>query len=37
LLRLNVEGRCVEDVEAVVAQVADEIRQQAVGQVETAT
>jgi phosphomannomutase len=36
LLRLNVEGRCVEDVEAVVAQVADEIRQQAVGQVETA-
>jgi phosphomannomutase len=37
LLRLNVEGRSVEDVEAVVAQVADEIRQQAVGQVETAT
>jgi len=37
LLRLNVEGRCVEDVEAVVAHVADEIRQQAVGQVETAT
>jgi phosphomannomutase len=37
LLRLNVEGRCVEDVEAVVAQVADEIRQQAVGQVEIAT
>ena len=37
LLRLNVEGRCVEDVEAVVAQVADEIRQQAVGRVETAT
>ena len=28
LLRLNVEGRCVEDVEAVVAQVAGEIRQQ---------
>jgi phosphomannomutase len=37
LLRLNVEGRCVEDVEAVVAQVADEIRQQAVGRVESAT
>ena len=37
LLRLNVEGRSVEDVEAVVAQVADEIRQQVVGQVETAT
>jgi phosphomannomutase len=37
LLRLNVEGRCVEDVEAVVAQVADEIRQEAVGRVETAT
>ena len=37
LLRLNVEGRSVEDVEAVVAQVADEIRQQAVGRVETAT
>ena len=37
LLRLNVEGRCVEDVEAVVAQVADEIRQQAVDQVATAT
>jgi phosphomannomutase len=29
LLRLNVEGRCAEDVDAVVAQVADEIRQQA--------
>jgi phosphomannomutase len=28
LLRLNVEGRCAEDVEVVVAQVADEIRQQ---------
>ncbi|HUB57328.1 MAG TPA: phosphomannomutase/phosphoglucomutase [Mycobacterium sp.] len=28
LLRLNVEGRCVEDVEAVVEQVAGEIRQQ---------
>jgi phosphomannomutase len=27
LLRLNVEGRCVEDVEAVVEQVAGEIRQ----------
>jgi phosphomannomutase len=26
LLRLNVEGRCAEDVEVVVAQVADEIR-----------
>jgi phosphomannomutase len=26
LLRLNVEGRCVEDVESVVEQVADEIR-----------
>jgi phosphomannomutase len=40
LLRLNVEGRCVEDVEAVVAQVAGEIRQQsgqAVGQMGTAT
>jgi phosphomannomutase len=37
LLRLNVEGRCVEDVEAVVAQVAGEIRQQVVGQVEAAT
>src|ERR1700731_1002419 len=35
LLRLNVEGRCVEDLEAVVAQVADEIRQHAVGQVDT--
>jgi phosphomannomutase len=29
LLRLNVEGRCVEDVDAVVEQVAGEIRQQA--------
>jgi len=28
LLRLNVEGRCVEDVEALVEQVAGEIRQQ---------
>src|ERR1700722_10410263 len=37
LLRLNVEGRCVEDVEGVGARVADEIRQQAVGRVETAT
>jgi phosphomannomutase len=37
LLRLNVEGRCVEDVEAVVAQVAGEIRQQDVGRVEAAT
>src|SRR6202045_2841521 len=35
LLRLNVEGRCVEDVEAVVEQVAGEIRQQALGQVDT--
>ena len=26
LLRLNVEGRCVEDVDAVVEQVAGEIR-----------
>ena len=32
LLRLNVEGRCVEDVEAVVEQVAGEIRQQVNGQ-----
>jgi phosphomannomutase len=37
LLRLNVEGRCVEDVEAVVAHVADEIRQQDVRQPEAAT
>jgi phosphomannomutase len=37
LLRLNVEGRCVEDVEAVVEQVAGEIRQQTVGQQEAAT
>jgi len=36
LLRLNVEGRCVEDVEAVVEQVAGEIRQQT-GQPEAAT
>jgi phosphomannomutase len=28
LLRLNVEGRCVEDVDAVVEQVAEAIRQQ---------
>jgi phosphomannomutase len=35
LLRLNVEGRCVEDVEAVVAQVAGEIRQQVSGQAVT--
>jgi phosphomannomutase len=28
LLRLNVEGRCVEDVDAVVRQVANEIRRQ---------
>jgi phosphomannomutase len=28
LLRLNVEGRCVEDVDAVVEQVAEEIRRQ---------
>jgi phosphomannomutase len=41
LLRLNVEGRCVEDVEAVVEQVARKIRQrasgQAVGQAKAAT
>ena len=37
LLRLNVEGRCVEDVEAVVEQVAGEIRRQAVVQPEAAT
>jgi phosphomannomutase len=37
LLRLNVEGRCVEDVEAVVEQVADEIRQQSAGQQKAAT
>jgi phosphomannomutase len=36
LLRLNVEGRCVEDVEAVVQQVAREIRRQ-VGQSEAVT
>ena len=29
LLRLNVEGRCVEDVDAVVEQVAEQIRQHA--------
>ena len=28
LLRLNVEGRCVEDVDAVVEQVAEQIRRQ---------
>jgi phosphomannomutase len=40
LLRLNVEGRCIEDVDAVVEQVAGEIRQRigpAVGQTEVAT
>ncbi len=37
LLRLNVEGRCVEDVEAVVEQVGGEIRQQALGQTKAAT
>jgi phosphomannomutase len=37
LLRLNVEGRCVEDVEAVVAQVAGEIRQQDLSQPEAVT
>jgi phosphomannomutase len=37
LLRLNVEGRCVEDVEAVVEQVADEIRQHSEGQQKAAT
>ena len=37
LLRLNVEGRCVEDVEAVVEQVAGEIRRQALGQTKAAT
>ncbi|MDT5408238.1 MAG: phosphomannomutase [Mycobacterium sp.] len=36
LLRLNVEGRCTEDVDAVVEQVADEIRRQ-VGQPEAVT
>src|ERR1700722_7054557 len=36
LLRLNVEGRCTEDVDAVVEQVADEIRRQ-VGQPEALT
>jgi phosphomannomutase len=37
LLRLNVEGRCVEDVEAVVEQVAGEIRQQTASQQKAAT
>ena len=37
LLRLNVEGRCVQDVEAVVEQVAGEIRRQALGQTKAAT
>jgi phosphomannomutase len=37
LLRLNVEGRCIEDVEAVVEQVAGEIRRQALGQTKAAT
>src|ERR1700742_638975 len=37
LLQLNVEGRCVEDVEAVVEQVAGEIRRQALGQTKAAT
>jgi phosphomannomutase len=36
LLRLNVEGRCAEDVDAVVEQVAGEIRRQ-VGQPEAVT
>jgi phosphomannomutase len=36
LLRLNVEGRCVEDVNAVVEQVAGEIRRQ-IGQPEAVT
>src|SRR6202789_2436770 len=36
LLRLNAEGRCTEDVDAVVEQVADEIRRQ-VGQPEAVT
>jgi phosphomannomutase len=36
LLRLNVEGRCVEDVDAVVEHVAAEIRRQ-VGQPEPVT
>ncbi|HEY1839791.1 MAG TPA: phosphomannomutase/phosphoglucomutase [Mycobacterium sp.] len=34
LLRLNVEGRCVEDVDAVVEQIAQEIRRQADGLVQ---
>jgi phosphomannomutase len=33
LLRLNVEGRCVEDVDAVVRQIATEIRRQVSEQV----
>src|SRR6201988_1042154 len=37
LLRLNVEGRCVEDVEALVEQVAGKIRRQALGQTKAAT
>src|ERR1700759_5253168 len=37
LLRLNVEGRCVEDVDAVVTQVGAEIRRQALGQTKAAT
>ncbi len=36
LLRLNVEGRCVEDVDAIVEHVADEIERQ-VGQPEAVT
>src|ERR1700754_3395584 len=36
LLRLNVEGRCTEDVDAIVEQVADEIARQ-VGQPEAVT
>ena len=36
LLRLNVEGRCTEDVDTVVEQVAGEIRRQ-VGQPEAVT
>jgi phosphomannomutase len=37
LLRLNVEGRCVEDVDAVVRQVATEIRGQVADQEEAVT
>src|SRR5437588_5063802 len=37
LLRLNVEGRCVEDVDAVVGQVAAEIRGQVADHQEAAT